>query len=417
MEKDFNLRTFTAFVDNGNLDLLKEIRKGIALFENNGISVRTSRAVLNHNNIQDNEIKDISKNLKELDFWGFCVSFDDPTNEEQIRQAKNIIRETENGFANFSLTGPGRILDSNHVNPCVNLISEISKINGGIENFRLGFGFGIDSETPFFPYSRNFSREGFSIGIEYIDLIKRIILENNRKPIDEIRNEIITQLVGILDKLSIICGEIEEKYEIEFLGLDLSLAPYPYPLENQSVIEVLEILGNIGRSRGDREFRFGMSGTMFLHTYITSIIKEIVDSGKYKTTGFNGVMYSLLEDTGLSERFADGSIGISDLLLTSTTCGCGIDMVPLAHAGSKKIISSIFFDVYAISQVLQKPLGIRILPIPNSRPGDQTTFRHLFFSNTTLAEVSSGISFNQLPTQMKDNSSVTLTKRRDGDFG
>ena len=51
MEKDFNLRTFTAFVDNGNLDLLKEIRKGIALFENNGISVRTSRAVLNHNNI------------------------------------------------------------------------------------------------------------------------------------------------------------------------------------------------------------------------------------------------------------------------------------------------------------------------------------------------------------------------------
>ena len=186
---------------------------------------------------------------------------------------------------------------------------------------------------------------------------------------------------------------------------------------NQSVIEVLEILGNIGRSRGDREFRFGMSGTMFLHTYITSIIKEIVDSGKYKTTGFNGVMYSLLEDTGLSERFADGSIGISDLLLTSTTCGCGIDMVPLAHAGSKKIISSIFFDVYAISQVLQKPLGIRILPIPNSRPGDQTTFRHLFFSNTTLAEVSSGISFNQLPSQMKDNSSVTLTKRRDGDFG
>ena len=102
MEKDFNLRTFTAFVDNGNLDLLKEIRKGIALFENNGISVRTSRAVLNHNNIQDNEIKDISKNLEELDFWGFCVSFDDPTNEEQIRQAKNIIRETENGFANFS---------------------------------------------------------------------------------------------------------------------------------------------------------------------------------------------------------------------------------------------------------------------------------------------------------------------------
>jgi len=154
VEKDFNLRTFTAFVDNGNLDLLKEIRKGIALFENNGISVRTSRAVLNHNNIQDNEIKDISKNLEELDFWGFCVSFDDPTNEEQIRQAKNIIRETENGFANFSLTGPGRILDSNHVNPCVNLISEISKINGGIENFRLGFGFGIDSETPFFPYSR-----------------------------------------------------------------------------------------------------------------------------------------------------------------------------------------------------------------------------------------------------------------------
>ena len=188
-----------------------------------------------------------------------------------------------------------------------------------------------------------------------------------------------------------------------FIGIDISLAPYPYPLEDQSVVDLIETIGNIGRSRGDVEYKFGMSGTMFAHTLLTSVLKEIVDSGNYKTTGFNGLMYSVLEDTLLSSRFSSGQVGLEDMLLLSTTCGCGIDMVPISDRNSKKTISSLFFDIFAISSVISKPLGVRILPIPNSRPGDLTRFKHLFFTNAILPQVSSGISFNDLPAQIDDS--------------
>tara|TARA_B100000287_G_scaffold109996_1_gene102337 strand:- start:21805 stop:23061 length:1257 start_codon:yes stop_codon:yes gene_type:complete len=416
MNDNFKLRTITAFIDRKNVEILSRFSKETSLFEDNGIPVRTSRVALDFRDFQDDSFVEFSQLIEELGFWGYCISFDDPLEKQQITAAKKIISETVNGFANFSLTDSGRSLDSNHVEPCVDLIKAVSERNNGIDNFRLGFSFGLDNETPFFPYSKKLSTEGFSVGIEYVDICKEIIAKNSRKPMDIIREELLSALGNIVEKIMEICAEIENKSGLEFLGVDLSLAPYPYPLEDQSIVDLIETLGNIGRSRGDREFRFGMSGSMFLHTFITSVIKEIERNEKYKTTGFNGVMYSLLEDTGLSKRFADGSIGLSDLLLTSTTCGCGVDMVPIADIGSKKVISSIFFDVYAISLALNKPLGIRMLPIPNSRPGDQTSFRHLFFSNTTLAEVSSGISFNHLPAQMSERSSVTLTKRGDGNF-
>jgi len=411
MGDDFGMRTATIFIGREGIDSAEKFIGNMGLFEDSGISVRTTRAVLGYSQFKEKEIEEISKNLEDIGFWGYCVSFDDPLDESQIELAKHIVLKTKNGFANFALSGANESLDSNYISPCVNLIKDISKVDGGIENFKLGFSFGLDSETPFFPYSKNHSREGFSVGLEYVNLLKKIIIENDRKPMDEIRESIIYGMNNMLKSVSKACKAVEKKSGLEFLGFDLSLAPYPYPLEDQSIVDLIEVLGNKGRSRGDREFRFGMSGTMFLHTFLTSTIKEIIGSGNWPTTGFNGVMYSLLEDTGLSKRYSDGSLGVNDLLLTSTTCGVGIDMVPITGRTSRKTIASIFFDVYSISISLNKPLGIRILPIPDSRPGDPTRFRHLFFANTVLKDIGEGISFNELPAQKEDDSTIMLWKR------
>ena len=229
-----------------------------------------------------------------------------------------------------------------------------------------------------------------------------IINNNNRESLNTIRNILIEELGERFSDIAKKCEEIEKEIKLKFLGIDLSIAPYPYPLEDQSVIDLLEALGNIGRSRGDTEFHAGMNGTIFLHTYITSIIKEIASKSDFPVTGFNGVMYSVLEDSKLSKRYANGEIRVSDLLLTSTTCGCGIDMIPITGWGIHKSVSSLFFDIYALSNSLDKPLALRILPIPNSRPGDLTEFRHLFFANTRLSEDRSGISINELPAQKDD---------------
>ena len=402
------VRTATVFTKRRELLNLGGFMDCMRFFEEESIDVRTKRVVIDQNDFSDSDFDALSKDIEEMGFWGFCTSFDDPTNRDQIGTASKIIRETKNGFVNFKVTKSGAKMDSNTISPSSEMIQEISRENEGIDNFRLGFSFGMEEETPFFPYASFGKKSGFAIGLEFIDLIVEVINKHSRKPLSTIREELLNRICWFLDQVTDCCKRIEEESGFEFLGIDISIAPYPYPLEDQSVAGLMEMLGNIARSRGDMEYRFGMNGTMFLHSFLTGVLKEIVDSEKYKTTGFNGIMYSVLEDSVLSARFSSGEIGVSDLLLLSTTCGCGIDMLPLSERSPRKAISSLFFDVFAISSVLSKPLGIRILPVPKSRPGDLTRFKHLFFTNAVLPEVSSGISFNELPSQIDGDSDVEV---------
>src|SRR5690606_7194262 len=126
-----------------------------------------------------------------------------------------------------------------------------------------------------------------------------------------------------------ICLLFERETGISYGGIDISLAPYPYPLEDQSIVSLIEEIGRVGRSRGESLFEFGSGGTHFLNTYLTRILKSIESDTVIKTTGFNGVMYSVLEDTYLSKRYEDDLFDLDFLKLLSTTCGCGVDMVPL----------------------------------------------------------------------------------------
>ena len=48
----------------------------------------------------------------------------------------------------------------------------------------------------------------------------------------------------------------------------------------------------------------------------------------------------------------------------SVMCGCGIDMVPVPGDISAEEIASIMLDIAAVAIRLNKPLGVRLLPIP-----------------------------------------------------
>ena len=288
-----------------------------------------------------------------MGIWGFSSSFQNPQNEKQMESALHVIRHSENGFVNFELIKENWVLDTNDIDPISNFISNASSEKGGINNFRVGVSAGLSSPTPFFPYS-SYKRGGtFAIGLEYVDNILSIIKENRRNSLHTISDAIKEELEKICGEINEICMKISEDSGLDYLGIDLSMAPFPYPLEDQSVVEVIEELGNLARSRGDPIFRFGMSGTLFFHTFLTRLIKEVAEEMAPLSTGFNGIMYSVLEDSRLGQRFADGTCGISDLLLTSTTCGCGVDMLPIVNRGSKKLIGGFLLDIFSLSSVLR----------------------------------------------------------------
>jgi uncharacterized protein (UPF0210 family) len=138
-----------------------------------------------------------------------------------------------------------------------------------------------------------------------------------------------------------------------FKGFDFSLAP---SLEKDG--SIYPILAAIGMKS------IGSSGSFFATAYLTNLLKSF--GINYKTVGFSGVMYSLLEDSMLSTINNKKGIKIDCLTALSTMCGCGVDMVPVYGGISSKELLPIFLDIAYISCKLNKPLGIRILPIPGT---------------------------------------------------
>ena len=178
-----NIRTTTAFINNPDVSKMDSFIDGVKKIEEE-IKIRTKRVSLKIEDYSDKSINKISKDVENLGYWGFSVSFNDPTNEEQIRSAKKILSNTKNGFVNFKITKKGRELDSNLILPSTDLIIDTSKLENGFNNFRLGFSFGLENETPFFPYSAVGDKEGFSVGLEYIEAMLEIMDQRGqlRKP-------------------------------------------------------------------------------------------------------------------------------------------------------------------------------------------------------------------------------------------
>jgi uncharacterized protein (UPF0210 family) len=112
-----------------------------------------------------------------------------------------------------------------------------------------------------------------------------------------------------------------------------------------------------------------------------ALLTQVLDEGKWKKTGFNGMMLPVLEDAVLAQRSSQGVLSIQDLLLYSAVCGTGLDTVPLPGSATADQLSAVLLDVAALSLRLNKPLTARLMPIPGKQAGDPTAFDFAYFAN------------------------------------
>ncbi|MFZ3070691.1 MAG: DUF711 family protein, partial [Anaerolineaceae bacterium] len=96
------------------------------------------------------------------------------------------------------------------------------------------------------------------------------------------------------------------------------------------------------------------------------------------------LMLPVLEDSGLAQRAAEGHLSTSDLLLFSSVCGTGLDVVPLPGNTSAEEIYPVLLDLAALALRLQKPLTARLMPIPGKQAGDLTNFNFEYFANSRV---------------------------------
>jgi len=265
--------------------------------------------------------------------------------------AENAIESYGRAFVNV-LTFKNGKMNQDIMARSATLIKKVSRMSSnGKDNFRLGLSVNVGPNGSFFPFTYSGGKLGFSIALELTQELNKICAESVEVSIKQLQEIVLERLSMDIEVIQSIAEENARKYGVEFLGFDFSIAPIIS--RDGSVIPLIQRLG---------VYNFGKTGTMFATAYWTSILKALAQ--KYKSVGFSGVMYSLLEDLDLCMINNQRGVDLDDLIKVSTMCGCGVDMVPVSSDISQSELNSILAEVYAISTRLNKPLGIRILPIP-----------------------------------------------------
>lgn len=388
-----NLETSLKLFINERDQLLKKER----------VQLRTSRITLSPLNLthplNSASIQSTASWLTKIsDILGirwFCIPFnfvEQDFEQTMINPIANLIKKFPNSFVNL-IIADDKTINVNSVNSSAQLIKNLSiNTNNGFDNFRVGVSSNCNPYTPFFPFSFHQGQNGFSLALEVLDLFHRILLDEKNIQTNKVRLKFIDALSSELFFMQEFGNKLEERTGLKFYGIDSSLAPFPDG--SDSVALLMECLGLDS---------LGSSGTLFFTSFMTNIINSAFEKSQAQKVGFNGVMYSVLEDDYLALAVKNKKLSIDSLLLYSTVCGCGIDMVPVPGNIFIEEISSLILDTAALSITLKKPLGTRILPIPGKNANELTDFNYDFLVDTRVMEIKNqAINLRNLATKISN---------------
>lgn len=226
---------------------------------------------------------------------------------------------------------------------------------GGEGNFRFAAAAFVPAGTPFFPSAWFTEARTFSIGLESPPLLGAIVAEGLGP--DEARGAMVEAMDAAIGEVEVAAEEIARRAGWRFLGVDVS----PAPGLDASIGEVVERLSGAP---------FGSPSTLATCALLTDVLRGLA----VRTCGYSGLMLPVLEDPVLARRAAEGRYGISELLLYSSVCGTGLDVVPLPGDTPVEGIAALVEDVAALATKYRKPLSARLLPIPGKSAGEVVTF-------------------------------------------
>lgn len=249
----------------------------------------------------------------------------------------------------------------------VKKISEITPRGEG--NFNFTVNFNCEPLIPYFPASYHKKELGnrFVVGLETPDLLVEVLSESNKNPIISNHNKrfnyyyktMSEALQYHISSINQIIKQANLSNEFLFSGFDSSAAPSK---NCESITTVYEKMGV--------EY-FGASGTVEASSLLTKVFKSIKD---VRLVGFSGLMLALTEDTGLAAGTLKSNYDIRSLLTYSAVCGIGLDTVPIPGDTSIDKISALMRDTGTMAYRLNKPLTVRLFPVPKLNAGDLTAF-------------------------------------------
>jgi uncharacterized protein len=236
------------------------------------------------------------------------------------------------------------------------VIAALAQAGGnGIANFRFAAAACVPPGTPFFPVAYHEGPPSLSIGLETPNLVRQAF--TGLKDPTEATQRLHALLNEELPPVEKLARTIAEHGNHAYLGIDTS----PAPGLDSSIGAALEAL------TGEP---FGSASTLQACAAVTSAVKSV----DVLTCGYSGLMLPILEDPVLANRVAEGRIKIDDLLLYSTVCGTGLDVIPVPGDASPADLARVIGDVATLAVRLKKPLSARLFAVPGKRAGERVEF-------------------------------------------
>lgn len=365
-------------------------------FLENGYVVQSIRIVtnpfgeyLNTASLEEakSDLEYISTLLHGLDLSGLRIRFaiGEAKSREEIALLPELIRsygDLCNTCVNVALD-EFEVLDNDLLEYAAAAVLEISRITPrGEGNFNFTVNFNCEPLIPYFPASYHNKELGnrFVVGLESPDLLVNVLQEMNGQNPSATHNELFKGYFAVMRSamqyhvtaITAIIDSLPADHGFQFSGIDSSAAPSK---ECSSMVDVYKLLGV--------EY-FGASGTVEASALLTRVFKSI--SG-VPLVGFSGLMLAVTEDTGLAEATRRGEFDIRSLLTYSAVCGIGLDTVPIPGTTPLEKISALMRDTGTMAFRLNKPLTVRLFPVPGLGAGEHTAFESADLCNCAILAV------------------------------
>ncbi|MBT4521578.1 MAG: DUF711 family protein [Halieaceae bacterium] len=236
---------------------------------------------------------------------------------------------------------------------------------GGEGNFRFAAIAHSPTRTPFYPAAFHEGPDAFGIGLESPNLLGAAVAGLSDRPgvvdLAEGGRRMTAALERAIGPIAEIAASISNELDWNYNGVDVS----PAPGVDASIGKVIESLTGAP---------FGSSSTLSACAAVTSAIQGV----SAETCGYSGLMLPPLEDPVLARRMSEGRFGVQELLLYSSVCGTGLDVVPLPGSTTVDQLAALIHDVASLANRWEKPLSARLFPVPGKAVGDAVSFDNPF---------------------------------------
>lgn len=359
-------------------DLQEFIERARPAFESAGYTVQTTRlATIPYPNLladmSSGAVVDMAREIEQASREG---GFDyvslgpaDPNLSGSYEVIPDVLDATETVFLSGTIASKDDGISLAAIRDSARVIRQAGRLSSdGFANLRFAALANVPAGSPFFPAAyHQGGAPRFALATEAADLAVDAV--TSAGSLSEARQSLIVSLQDHAQVMTGVGDELSGQFQIEFAGIDFSLAPFPE--QSRSIGAALEAFGLES---------VGQHGSLAAVAFLA----EALDRAEFRRVGFSGVMLPVLEDAVLADRATRGVLSVTDLLLYSAVCGTGLDTIPLPGDTTEGQLAAVLLDLAALSQRLHKPLTARLMPIPGKATGEPTGFDFDYFANSLI---------------------------------